>query len=156
MCTTALLSYAPNRSRAPCQRTLGATHRTTTDMWSPGTHYPVNSSSLGAFVHGDFIYAAGGFPFTGDVISKTFRYEPLTDSWDDAAIADLPAGRAAAASGSYHDGWVVAGGFVAGSNSDSVIFWDPNSNTWLNLPSMLMPQSGGAGSLMKAFMLLVV
>src|SRR4029079_2028787 len=62
---------------------------------------------------------------------------PATNTWDDAAVADLPAGRSAAASGVYNGRGLLAGGDVHFAISNSVIAWDPSSNTWSNLPNMV-------------------
>ena len=68
---------------------------------------------------------------------KTYRYDPNTDTWDDGAVADLPAGRSAAASGAYNGRWLLAGGDVNFAISTSAIAWDPATNTWTNLPNMV-------------------
>src|SRR5207302_4912908 len=59
------------------------------------------------------------------------------DTWDDAAIADLPLGRSSAASGAYNGRWLLAGGDVNFAISNSAIAWDPTTNTWISLPDML-------------------
>ena len=46
-----------------------------------------------AVVRGGFIYVAGGKDGNGQATSKTYRLDPATNTWDDAAIADLPAAR---------------------------------------------------------------
>jgi len=73
-------------------------------------------------------------------------YDPATDTWDDAAIADLPETRSFAASAVYNGKWILAGGDVAFSISTSVIAWDPATNAWSNLLSMLHARDllGGA------------
>ena len=96
-------------------------------------NYPFANHSLMAVALGNYIYAGGGNAFP----DKTYRYDPSTDTWDDAAIADLPAGRSAAASGVYNGRWVLAGGDVNFAISTSVIAWDPATNTWNNLPNMV-------------------
>ena len=77
---------------------------------------------------------------------KTYRYDPGTNSWDDAAIADLPLTRWGAASsrvafgGGANAGWVLAGGYengtVTANISTTAIRWNSTSNTWVSLPSM--------------------
>jgi len=69
-----------------------------TNTWSMAGNYPVANHSLMAVALGGYIYGAGGNAFP----NKTYRYDPSTNTWDDAAIADLPAGRTAAASGAYN------------------------------------------------------
>ena len=113
-----------------------------TNTWSMAANYPVANHSLMAAALGSYIYAAGGNAFP----DKTYRYDPNADTWDDAAIADLPAGRSAAASGAYNGRWLLAGGDVNFAISDSVIAWDPVSNSWNDLPSMVQARDylGGA------------
>src|SRR5262249_2398108 len=69
-----------------------------------------------------------------------------TDTWDDAAIADLPAGRSSAASGAYNGRWLLGGGDVNFAISNSVIAWDPATNTWSNLLNMVQARDLLAGA----------
>jgi N-acetylneuraminic acid mutarotase len=113
-----------------------------TNTWSMAANYPVANHSLMAAALGSYIYAAGGNAFP----DKTYRYDPNTDTWDDAAVADLPAGRSAAASGVYNGRWLLAGGDVNFAISNNVIAWDPATNTWTDLPNMVQARDylGGA------------
>src|SRR4029077_3577097 len=77
---------------------------------------------------------------------KTYRYDPSTNTWDDAAIADFPAGRSSAASGAYNGRWLLAGGDVNFATSNSVIAWDPATNTWNNLPNMVQARDNLEGA----------
>src|SRR5207253_10576074 len=63
-----------------------------------------------------------------------------------AAIADLPAGRSAAASGAYNGRWLLAGGDVNFAISTSAIAWDPATNTWSNLTNMVQARDYLAGA----------
>ena len=105
------------------------------NTWSLGANMPQPTSFPAAFVNGGFIYCIGGLNATGTVASlKTYRYDPATNTWDDASIADLPATRWGAAGSLYNSRGVVAGGYVGGSAtaniSTSTLAWDPGSNTW--------------------------
>jgi len=113
-----------------------------TNTWSTAANYPFANHSLMAAALGGYIYAGGGNASP----DKTYRYDPGTNTWDDAAIADLPAGRSAAASGAYNGRWLLAGGDVNFAISTSAIAWDPNTNTWSNLPNMVQARDylGGA------------
>jgi N-acetylneuraminic acid mutarotase len=113
-----------------------------TNSWSMAANYPVANHTLMAAALDGYIYGAGGNAFP----DKTYRYDPGTDTWDDAAIADLPAGRSAAASGVYNGRWLLAGGDVNFATSNSVIAWDPTSNTWNNLPNMVQARDYLAGA----------
>jgi hypothetical protein len=122
-----------------------------TNTWTVGANYPIPAFLMGTFVHNGFIYTAGGsviVPVAGST-TKTYRYDPVANTWNDGAIADLPQARSAAATGFYNGGGIVAGGAVGqggGTSSPSVIFWDPTSNTWSNMPSLLGARTylGGA------------
>jgi N-acetylneuraminic acid mutarotase len=126
-----------------------------TNKWTIGANYPLAASSIAAFVQGNFIYAAGGdLPGgPGTMTNKTYRYDPLTNTWDDAAIADLPDTRWGAAAVFYGGQGLVAGGYVAGdfaqNLSTSLIAWDPASNTWSTLPNMLQPRAGMDGAVLN-------
>jgi len=103
-----------------------------TNTWSMAANYPFANSLLMAAAVGGYVYAGGGNASP----AKTWRYDPSTNTWDDAAIADLPAGRSAAASGVYNGRWLLAGGDVNFTISTSAIAWDPATNTWSDLASM--------------------
>jgi hypothetical protein len=113
-----------------------------TNTWSMAVNYPFANHSLMAVALGSYIYAGGGNASP----DKTYRYDPNTNTWDDTAIADLPAGRSAAASGAYNGRWVLAGGDVNFAISTSAIAWEPATNTWNNLPNMVQARDylGGA------------
>ena len=113
-----------------------------TNSWSMAANYPVANHSLMAVALGNYIYAGGGNASP----TKTYRYDPSTDTWDDAAIADLPAGRSSAASGAYNGRWLLAGGDVNFAVSNSVIAWDPATNTWNNLPNLVQARDYLAGA----------
>jgi len=113
-----------------------------TNSWSMAANYPVANHSLMAVALGGYIYGAGGNAFA----DKTYRYDPNTDTWDDSAVADLPAGRSAAASGVYDGRWVLAGGDVNFAISNSAIAWDPATNSWSDLPNMVQARDYLAGA----------
>jgi N-acetylneuraminic acid mutarotase len=91
---------------------------------------------------GGYIYVAGGSTSTGPT-SKTYRYDPATDTWDDNAIADLPEPRAWAASGVVNGRWVIAGGQ---GTEGSAVEWDPQTNIWSSIAPPLFPRSDMGGA----------
>jgi hypothetical protein len=91
---------------------------------------------------GGYIYVAGGSTANG-LTAKTYRYDPATDSWDDAAIADLPEARAWAASGVVDGRWIIAGGQ---GTEGSAVEWDPQSNSWSSVAPPLFPRSDMGGA----------
>ena len=124
------------------------------NTWAAGTVYPVAISLIGAWTQGGFIFGASGTQIPGDVPSaKTYRYDPVGNTWDDAAIADLPATRWGAATALYTDA-VLAGGYVGGNEtpaniSNTVISWDQLSNTWQTDPDMLAPRAQPTGAVLN-------
>ena len=115
------------------------------NTWAPGAAYPISTSFLSAWTQGGFIYGAGGITAPGSVAQlKTYRYDPVANIWDDAAIADMPQTRWGAATALYTDA-VLAGGYVAGTVaaniSTTVISYDLPSNTWQTNPPMLVPRA---------------
>src|SRR5438067_1057589 len=113
-----------------------------TNTWSMAANYPFANHTLMAVALGSYIYAGGGNASP----DKTWRYDPGTNTWDDAAIADLPAGRSAAASGAYNGRWLLAGGDVNFAISTSPIAWAPATNTWSNLANMVQARDYLAGA----------
>ena len=112
------------------------------NTWSMAANYPFANHNLMAVALGSYIYVGGGNASP----DKTYRYDPDTDTWDDAAIADLPAGRSSAASGAYNGRWLLAGGDVNFAISNNVIAWDPATNTWNDLPNMVQARDLLAGA----------
>ncbi len=130
-----------------------------TNMWTTGTPYPLAISFVGAFTDGTYVYGAGGIQSVGSLASlKTYRYDPGTSMWDDAAVADLPLTRWGAASsgtafgGGANGGWVLAGGYVNGTVtaniSTSTIRWNAMSNTWSDLAPMTAERSRMTGAIL--------
>ena len=113
-----------------------------TNTWSMAANYPFANHNLMAVALGSYIYAGGGNASP----EKTYRYDPGTDTWDDVAIADLPAGRSSAASDVYNGRWLLAGGDVNFAISNSVIAWDPASNAWNDVTNMVQARDLLAGA----------
>ena len=129
------------------------------NTWSLGAPYPMAVSFASAFVRGNFIYGAGGIQSVGSVASlKTYRYDPAGNTWDDAAIADLPLTRWGMASSGIgyppNNGWVLAGGYengtATGNISTTAIRWDPVGNAWSSFPSMIGERSRMTGGVLGA------
>ncbi|MEO8573159.1 MAG: FG-GAP-like repeat-containing protein [Pyrinomonadaceae bacterium] len=127
------------------------------NTWTTGAPYPLSISFVGAFEKGGFIYGAGGIQSVGSVASlKTYRYDPVGNTWDDAAITDLPATRWAAASSitgyGVNNGWVLAGGYVNGTAtaniSNSTIRWNSTTNVWDALPNMVGERARMTGAIL--------
>ena len=122
-----------------------------TNTWAAGAPYPLSASFISAWAHGNFIYAAGGLQTVGTVATtKTYRYDPVANTWDDAAIADLTFTRWGAATAFLNGRAVLAGGYVNGSVignvSTTVTSWNPANNTWGNGPDLLAERSRMTGA----------
>jgi len=110
-----------------------------TNNWSPsGTiaPYPQAESLLQAVAADGYIYAGGGFPDWD--YPKAYRYDPVSNMWDDAVVPDPPAGRWAAASTLLQGQWVWAGGAVDTHPDGSAVTLDLNNLAagWTALPPM--------------------
>ena len=111
------------------------------NSWTLGAVYPITESFVSGWTQGGFIYSAGGIDgATSVATAKTYRYDPVANTWDDASIADLPATVWGAATAFYAPDVVLAGGYVAGiataNISTQVINWDQPTNTWQTNPVM--------------------
>jgi hypothetical protein len=81
----------------------------------------------------------------GGVWTSTYRFNPSNNIWDDASIADLPAGRYAASGDFLNGRWLLAGGYAYPSSNASVIAWNPANNSWQPLPDVPQPRYFAAG-----------
>ncbi|MEO8150361.1 MAG: kelch repeat-containing protein, partial [Bacteroidia bacterium] len=124
------------------------------NSWTTGAPYPIALSYVSAIAEGNFIYAGGGLaaPATTPTL-KTYRYDPGTDTWDDASIADLPQTRWGAAEAFYNTGFLMAGGYLNGTTtaniSNSAISWDIATNTWITLPNMIGERARMTGAVLN-------
>jgi N-acetylneuraminic acid mutarotase len=118
--------------------------------WTRRADYPA-TMERGACtgVTGELLCAGGISVVAGNVATpepRTYRYSPSADTWTRAA--DMPQARwGATASG--NDGKLQAvGGIVDYSAVNSVVEYDPVSNTWADLPnasSAVLRAGGGCG-----------
>jgi hypothetical protein len=126
-----------------------------TNTWSLGAPYPAALSFVSSFASGGLIYGAGGIDGNSGVESaKTYCYNPGTNTWDDAAIADLPGTRWGAAStpGLFGPGggsWVLAGGYQSGVIGPSAVSWNPGTNTWTTIASMIGERARMTGAVLN-------
>ena len=79
-----------------------------TNTWAAGPNYPQFVGLTSGVALGGFIYVAGGDNGTS-ASNKTYRLDPSTGVWDDASIADLPAGREETTGDLLNGHWLVAG-----------------------------------------------
>lgn len=109
--------------------------------WSTAASYPTTASGPRAFALNQFVYA------TND--AKAYRYDPVANIWNDAAIADLPQGRTYATIATYHSTAILAGGTVGSASTTSAIQWNAATNTWATLPEMLAGRARLSGGVLK-------
>ena len=104
-----------------------------TNSWTPVAAYPLAKGYITATVLNGYVYTAGGVTTGGAVGAspKTYRYDPATNTWDDAAIADLPGAINDVVSGMLNGRWILAG---AGTVSSYAVAWDPGTDAWTLLP----------------------
>ncbi len=108
-----------------------------TNTWQSVAPYPLAIEALASTATGGYLYAAGGVDATSYVESnKAYRYDPASDTWDDAAIADLPAPLYGAAAGLVNGRWVIAGGYHNAVVTAAAQAWDPTTNSWTTLPAL--------------------
>ena len=124
-----------------------------TNVWSAsGTiaNFPSATYNQMVVSFGSALYSVGGLAAgVGVAINKTYRYDPTTNTWNDAAITDLPQTRADSAYDVMQNGrLVLAGGDVGGVRNGTVVSLDLNAPTdvWATLPTMPAPrlEMGGA------------
>jgi len=108
-----------------------------TNTWQSVAPYPLAIEALASMATGGYLYAAGGVDATSYVESnKSYRYDPASDTWDDAAIADLPAPLYGPAAGLVNGRWVIAGGYHNAVVTAAAQAWDPPTNSWETLPAL--------------------
>jgi hypothetical protein len=117
------------------------------NTWSTVAPYPDSVGWLMSTSIGGFIYAAGGISSTESL--KTYRYDPAGNSWNDAAIADLPSTRWSSASDILKGKWVLAGGYSGNIVQNTALQWDPVGNIWSaidRLPAVRSRMSGATAN----------
>ena len=108
-----------------------------TDTWATVASFPVAVAFPMAVAGTGVIYAGGGLTAASTDSLTTAVYNPGTNTWNDAAIADLPATPApawGAASAMLNGNWVVGPGASGGFIQSNAIQWDPMTNVWSSLP----------------------
>ena len=109
------------------------------NTWARAANYPTTIGLEMAVAFNGYIYTAGGADGGSNSGKKTYRYDPNADTWDDAAITDLPLARGLAASDIFAGKWLLAGGGNLYYDNTAVA-WDPASNTWNSIASMVQPR----------------
>jgi N-acetylneuraminic acid mutarotase len=145
----ALFSNRPHRSLPTVEE-----YDPSANAWRARSPMPTARNHAAVGVVGGKIYVIGGrmgAAFMGvasntDVVEE---YDPATDSWG-AVRARMPTPRSASAWGT-HQGWIyVAGGEFQNAQMMAAYraleAYNPATNQWITLPSMLSPRHGLAGA----------
>ena len=88
-------------------------------------------------------YAGALYATAGGSSTTTYRYDPATNRWDDAAVADLPATQYTGAHGLVNGHWVLAGGVNNQGRTDGVIALDlaHPATAWVPLAPLPEPRA---------------
>jgi hypothetical protein len=121
-------------------------YTTSTNSWAPaGTvaDYPLATHDHSAVAYGGYTYGTGGDTDLG----KTYRYDPITNSWSDSAVTDLSIPRYAAVTGILNGRWLLAGGSDRSYYSNTAVALSLSNPTegWMSLPDMGIYRAGQAG-----------
>ncbi len=120
-----------------------------TDSWSAVANYPLGVNFASAVPLGGVFFVAGGVTSAGSDTLTTTRYDPATNTWNDAAIADLPSTfrpHWGAASALLNGKWIFGPGGSGGTIVNTAIQWDPATNLWTSLPNALQARYRAAGA----------
>jgi hypothetical protein len=112
--------------------------------FSPVAPYPHPVAWLSCGGIADKVYCAGGAADAS--FTDGFVYDPASNAW--SPIADLPVDLWGAQYASAGGRLVIAGGIANDSSeiTNQTVGYDPNSNTWQNLPNATYPRARGAAA----------
>src|SRR4029079_4422076 len=74
-----------------------------------------------------------------------YRYDATANTWNDAAMADLPATRWGAASDIVGGKWLLAGGYVGTTVSNSAVAYNFATSTWDAVPNLPIAKGRWSG-----------
>ena len=116
-----------------------------TDTWNTVSSYPDSAEWHTAVALNGYIYSGGGD--SNNQRNKTYRYDPVTNVWDDAAVADLPVDIERGASAVLDGRWVMVRpphDYYPNDLTDNAYVWDSAINAWTQLPPLLAREQPGA------------
>jgi hypothetical protein len=119
------------------------------NTWAPAANFPAAVSFINAIPGTGVLYAGGGVTAAATDSLITAVYDPLGNTWNDAAIADLPTAPAphwGSSNAMLGGKWVIGPGASAGAVQSTAIQWDPNTNIWTNLPNAPLARYRCAGA----------
>lgn len=119
-----------------------------TDQWSVLADMPgPGREDVSLVASGGFLYVFGGAasdPFEGDQV-KAARFDPGSGSWQDGAVTEMPSGRSGMAAVDF-DGriWLIGGFDATGTSSDTVLLYNPATDSYSAGPSLPTPRDHAA------------
>lgn len=111
--------------------------------WSKAKAMPEALAYSSAVVLNDKLYVFGGLkqtqfdPEAGDYTQIAYRYDPTTDIWSSLAPMPQAFWGGAATLAPNGESIIVSGGYGAAGLLKQVQLYNPRSNSWSELPSML-------------------
>jgi N-acetylneuraminic acid mutarotase len=138
-CATSCLSYS----------TVVDAYDIATNTWAASgsvAAYPMAVAELAVVSDGTYLYGAGGL-FAGTSTAKTYRYDPVGNSWNDAAITDLPQNRSQMASGVLNGQFLLAGGDSGGTTNTAIaLSLSAPTGAWASEPTLSAVRRRGMGA----------
>ena len=135
--------------------TLGMTsevYTIATNTWTNISPYPLSVGFISLVARGDYLYGIGGVDGPNVATTKTYRYDPSVNAWNDAAVADLPDTRWGAANALYRDRLLMAGGYVGGSVaaniSSTALIYSFATDEWTPIEPMQQARARMSGGSM--------
>jgi N-acetylneuraminic acid mutarotase/glucose/arabinose dehydrogenase len=111
-----------------------------TNSWSTGASVPGPArEDIAVAAHDGQLYAFGGADSSAFLASSSTaaRYDPVSDTWSDTAVADMVSPVTGAAAISWNGKLYVLGGLdSAGNSTTAVRIYDPATNSWSNGPQL--------------------
>ena len=113
------------------ESSAGYVYDIATDVWSELASLPTSNASFGKAIElNESIYLAGGWPNRDQLL----RYDPAADSWE--ILKAMSVGRHSFAMVSDGHNVVVAGGGNEWAGLRAVERYDPDTNSWTDLPNL--------------------
>jgi hypothetical protein len=119
-----------------------------TGTWAPqGTiaNYPIATWGISAVTYGNYIFSGLG---SFSALSKTYRYDPASNVWNDEAVTDVPDTlRSGAVTGILNGYWILAGQTFDSPPAGLTLALDISNPTggWTTLSPVPLARFGAAG-----------
>ena len=114
-----------------------------TNTWAAAAPLPQHLGWLMAVGYNGYVWVAGGTVPADS--AKTYRYDAAANTWDDAAMPDLPGTRWGSASDIVGGKWLLAGGYAGAAPSNTNVAFNFATNTWDTPPPLPIAKARWAG-----------